>query len=117
MAAIRRIARASLVALLLNVPLAASADGQLRSVGLPGIDGLASLPPSLRRNAEYVHISPKIPDRPASRKDRHYEWGPLSVDVAPTERKSTVYADAFDAGTSFGSPRSRRAIEIRWRNN
>ncbi len=106
MAAIRRIARASLVALLLNVPLAASADGQLRSVGLPDINGLASLPPSLRRNAEDV-----------DRNDRHYEWGPLSVDVAPTERKSTAYADAFDAGTSFGSPRSRRAIEIRWRKN
>ncbi len=106
MAAIRSLARASLLALVLNVPLAASADGQLGSVGLPDISGLASLPPSLRRNAEDVH-----------RKDRHYEWGPLSVDVAPTERKSTAYADAFEAGTSIGSPRSRRAIEIRWRGN
>ncbi len=116
MAAIRRLAKASLVVLLASIPLAASADGQLRSLGLP-VDGLASRPPLPLRSAWYLDLAPDPLEHRASYEDRHYEWGPLSVDVAPTERKSTAYADSFDAGTSFGSSRSRRAIEIRWRKN
>ncbi len=116
MATIRRLAKASLVVLLASIPPVASADGQLRSLGLP-VDGLASRPPLPLRSAWYLDLAPDPLEHRASYEDRHYEWGPLSVDVAPTERKSTAYADSFDAGTSFGSSRSRRAIEIRCRNN
>ena len=115
MSAIRRLAKASLVALLLSIPAVASADGQLRSLGLP-VHGLASRPP-LPGSEWYLQLAPEPLEHRALYEDRHYEWGPLSVDVVPTERKATAHSDAFDAGMSFGSSGSRRAIEICWRDN